>query len=767
MVQQRKFGIGIGLCILFLSVSLFLWDFGLTVTELEQNRSRVTLENLAVQGANLIDHKIKDATGMLWGMSRALMYEPDCQSESTLRYLKENVDDVHTDFLRMGIVDTTGIAKRTDGRTIDVSATQFFQQTLQGNNYISSEIIQTHTEQNSNGIVISVPVYDFTGQVKAVLYGVLGTDKLSLYASTVWDVEDTDQYIHIIDDAGNYIVRSRNKNTILEGSNLYEGLRKVNSRITPEDVNAAVRLGESIMTRINREDDVRYAYFAPMDINGWCVVTVLKGDVVDRQVLDLKNLVLRLIVKSLGAVLLFGIFCFWLNREEQKHLQRLNEELSIRDQMFHIAISTMGDFVYTYDLAAHRLEFINYDAARLCVPQVIENFPDNIAQYVTPNSTTDREIQRMIGAVEAGQEDLTGEVIILQDGRPMFYSVQMNRILDEHNQTVRLVGALEDVTAEKETEQKMKKSEQIRSAVLSGAIDFFEVDLNQDCLLQDGVCKDAAYSYSEVIVQFAEMRVAREFRQQVLETLCVDNLLRAYENGEYDISLDYVRQTAVGTEFWANCEVHLKEDVISGDILALVTVWNIDTEKKKELELQEQAVLDPLTHAYNRKACVEKIDAILTAKKDSTHALLMLDLDNFKNINDHLGHAVGDTVLIDVVNIIKHHVHSEDIVCRLGGDEFVVFLVDMPPQVIHRNVTKLVEKLHLVYERDGKREKLSVSVGVALAPMQGCDFQTLYEKADIALYEVKQTCKNGYKIYAEPQEECIAEETIADVTMEI
>ena len=104
---------------------------------------------------------------------------------------------------------------------------------------------------------------------------------------------------------------------------------------------------------------------------------------------------------------------------------------------------------------------------------------------------------------------------------------------------------------------------------------------------------------------------------------------------------------------------------------------------------------------------------------------------------------------MDVANILKMHVRPDDIVCRLGGDEFIVFLVDMPTVAIDRNLTKMLEKMKLTYERNGKREDLSASVGIALAPKHGRDFQTLYEKADIALYDVKNNNKNGYKIYSE------------------
>ena len=98
-----------------------------------------------------------------------------------------------------------------------------------------------------------------------------------------------------------------------------------------------------------------------------------------------------------------------------------------------------------------------------------------------------------------------------------------------------------------------------------------------------------------------------------------------------------------------------------------------------------------------------------------------------------LGHLVGDTLLIDVVQIMKQHVRPQDIVLRMGGDEFVIFLVDIPKEAIGRSVGKLVEKLNLTYNRNEISETVSASMGIAVAPDQGKDFKSLYEKADAAL----------------------------------
>ena len=173
---------------------------------------------------------------------------------------------------------------------------------------------------------------------------------------------------------------------------------------------------------------------------------------------------------------------------------------------------------------------------------------------------------------------------------------------------------------------------------------------------------------------------------------------------------------------------------------------DVTEERQNEVFLKSQIGQDPLTKTYNRLAAVEKINEILSSNQRQACAFYIIDLDNFKAVNDTLGHMMGDRALIEVAEIIQRHVRAQDIVCRLGGDEFVVFLVDIPKRVIARNVESLIRKLTITYEADGKSETFSASVGIAIVPDAGTDFQTLYEKADKALYQVKKNGKKGYAI---------------------
>lgn len=185
----------------------------------------------------------------------------------------------------------------------------------------------------------------------------------------------------------------------------------------------------------------------------------------------------------------------------------------------------------------------------------------------------------------------------------------------------------------------------------------------------------------------------------------------------------------------------------NGEIRQCIGVIEDATETQ---HLREKADRDSLTGLYNRSYAVEKINGMLqefSPAPECVHACVLMDLDNFKKLNDTLGHQKGDQALQDVANILRQHFREYDIVCRLGGDEFLVFVQNIPRNVIEKNIGSLLKKLTLTYEKEEKKVCITVSAGIYLVKEPGHDFRELYQKADETLYRVKNSSKNGYRIY--------------------
>lgn len=133
----------------------------------------------------------------------------------------------------------------------------------------------------------------------------------------------------------------------------------------------------------------------------------------------------------------------------------------------------------------------------------------------------------------------------------------------------------------------------------------------------------------------------------------------------------------------------------------------------------------------------------------------MIDLDNFKAVNDTLGHVFGDKVLVDTAARLSRVFSEKDIIGRIGGDEFCAFLnlstfndMESARRIIIQKAESLKKSMHETYSGAGNKEvTVSTSIGIALYPQDGSDYMTLYNNADSALYESKKHGKNTYTIY--------------------
>lgn len=157
--------------------------------------------------------------------------------------------------------------------------------------------------------------------------------------------------------------------------------------------------------------------------------------------------------------------------------------------------------------------------------------------------------------------------------------------------------------------------------------------------------------------------------------------------------------------------------------------------------LRQQAMTDALTGLHNRKYLEQYFR--LHEQEAELAALIHLDLDNFKTLNDTLGHQAGDAVLIRTAQVLRESFRKTDCVARVGGDEFILFLPNLsePHHAIHR-VQALLGRFPLVTEEQGQSVAVSVSIGIAFSqPGQHSTYQQLYDQADAAMYQAKRNGK--------------------------
>ncbi|MEG1801377.1 MAG: diguanylate cyclase, partial [Oscillospiraceae bacterium] len=194
---------------------------------------------------------------------------------------------------------------------------------------------------------------------------------------------------------------------------------------------------------------------------------------------------------------------------------------------------------------------------------------------------------------------------------------------------------------------------------------------------------------------------------------------------------------------------NLLENIETGFLIAYVYIKNFDKEKKRQLELQRMAECDSLTGFYNKETTCKLINEYLmdTNKADNA-TMFMIDVDNFKEINDHLSHPFGDVVLCELADKLRCIFRKGDILGRIGGDEFIAFIKDdASVETAVSKAEEISKAFQMKYKGSKAEYAISSSIGIAIAPKDGKNFEELYKHTDVALYRVKNAGKNGHQFY--------------------
>lgn len=181
--------------------------------------------------------------------------------------------------------------------------------------------------------------------------------------------------------------------------------------------------------------------------------------------------------------------------------------------------------------------------------------------------------------------------------------------------------------------------------------------------------------------------------------------------------------------------------------------------KRSEEQISYMAYHDALTDLPNRRLFMQRLEQSITpAAKDKKLAVILMDLDNFKFINDSLGHQIGDKLLQSFAMRISKKISSEDTIARLGGDEFILLFPEVDSQEsVSQKCQMLIDSLQEPFHFNNKEYHIGVSIGVSLYPDHGEDAHEIVKNADIAMYKAKEQGKNSFYIYKSSLNEQVKE----------
>ena len=283
----------------------------------------------------------------------------------------------------------------------------------------------------------------------------------------------------------------------------------------------------------------------------------------------------------------------------------------------------------------------------------------------------------------------------------------------------------------------------------------YELDITHNCAVGENTERyfeslgvPVKTPYSEALNIIADKQIKEEYRRGYVDTFSPEHVMEAYSQGVKSLTYDFMITNNGSDSYWMRimaCIYFWSED---NSVRMTIYRQNIDEVKRQETKLFEQMQSDPLTGLYNKAATEEMIsEQVKGAEPGSSYAFLILDIDNFKHVNDTLGHSAGDFVISQFAQNIQSHFREGDIVGRIGGDEFAVFIPFTGMESLEKKVQQLVADLHTCITTEAGKCNVSASVGIAIYPGSGMDFETLYKNADLALYKTKKREKNGYTVF--------------------
>jgi diguanylate cyclase (GGDEF)-like protein/PAS domain S-box-containing protein len=418
-------------------------------------------------------------------------------------------------------------------------------------------------------------------------------------------------------------------------------------------------------------------------------------------------------------------------------LQKSEERLRLAQSCANIGI-------WDWDIVHNQTSFNSQYYKLLGLPEGEPHaYPDFLAMlHPEDRPCLDAVVQK---ALAEGMQDYNIEYRLIRgsDGA-MRWLVSKGRFIVEDGRPVRGLGVIIDITERKQAEEALRESEsRYRQMFQANPHCMWLYDLETLRFLAVNDAAIAHYGYSEA--EFLAMTIADIRPPQDVPKL-LDNI-KHIKDDALDEAGVWRHRKKDGTFIDVEISSHLIE--YQGRRAEVVLAHDVTERKRAEERIQFLANYDPLTGLPNRSQLDDHLKyALSLAKRSNGHlALMFLDLDHFKDINDTLGHSIGDALLVELANRLRSVLREEDTVTRLGGDEFILLLPGVDTRGAAYVAQKLLDTIADSYRIEHYDLNLTASIGIALYPEDGVDLEILSKSADTAMYRTKQEGRQGYRFF--------------------
>ena len=379
--------------------------------------------------------------------------------------------------------------------------------------------------------------------------------------------------------------------------------------------------------------------------------------------------------------------------------------------------------------------------------EIDRQFGNQLANMVVPEDRAD--FDRAVGnqLQQGGRTDT--EYRLLRKNAAPIWVLDRSRLYVEEDGQEHVYHAIRDNTQIRATINALQ-AESERHRLLRDQSEgiIFDLDLNTDTL----TCSprwQKIFGYPPLSAHFlAQLPHSGHFHPDDLSPLLswADSLRQGKDSLHYQ-EVRIINSS--GKYIWCRIHAQLQRDERTQTNRVVGIIYDIDEFRQATLALKERAERDSLTRLLNKASIQQLVTEHLNSQPSGQmSALLILDLDNFKSINDTYGHLYGDAVLTQIGSNLRRLFRSHDIIGRIGGDEFLIFLKDIPDaDLVHSRCNLLLATFRELFRRLVPELNVSCSIGAALSPTHASNYAELYQRADEAMYLAKTNGKDRYKLY--------------------
>ncbi|NMP36714.1 MAG: sensor domain-containing diguanylate cyclase [Clostridiales bacterium] len=431
-----------------------------------------------------------------------------------------------------------------------------------------------------------------------------------------------------------------------------------------------------------------------------------------------------------------------LQKQLEESVDELKSKNSELEEFYHTIIIGVAKFV---DDENHTLIFANenfYEITGYTAEEFKSNFGDSAKGMIFPKDLEGLRFSSVPGEVFSNRCR-----VVKKDGSVMWVRMDASLTGEMYGEHAVYYAFYTNIDKQVEQERDMLRQQYFSSLITSsiaGGTAISRVETERPILyVGESLLDFLGYTAEEFASKYKGKLV-----NLVMPDDCEESKKRYEEqlaNGDY-YELEYKVKKSDDSIIWV-MEKGRKSTDDNGDPINISVILDITDRKLQQAQLLRKSQTDMLTGIYNRSFLQEDVNAYLDLQMNKhSSALVILDLDNFKQVNDTYGHLEGDAVLKEVAQLLKSNFRDTDVVGRIGGDEFVVFMKWVDNQ---ETVEQRVERVRSSIEEKFKGKytpAVTASIGVAYMPDISTSYKELLQVADVALYLVKDETKNAWKV---------------------